>query len=152
MGHGYFAVVGFGITVDTEDIYITKSDIKSFSKDYSDDKACLSDENDSDDNLSLSEKEIKCIIINKLKYLKNLDKYRRFSFEYPPDVTKLFITLKSKSCGIDVRGSHGEFRSINIEKMKPDKSEFELFYQLNYELTGEKNAKIKFGMFAYEDE
>jgi hypothetical protein len=122
MGHGYNAIVGYGILINFEDF--------------------IYDVDDNEDpfyklELLESNTEFNDLLIN----------YNNYS----DDTSGLvFITIRNKSKNVDIRGDYGTFHKIDNSKMKPTKEEFGLLLKARTYLVGDKIIDINFGMFTYE--
>jgi hypothetical protein len=123
MGHGYNAIIGYGILINFEDF--------------------IYDDDDNEDpfyklELLESNQEFNDLLIN----------YNNYS----DDTSGLvFITIRNKSKNVDIRGDYGTFHKIDNSKIKPTKEEFELLLKARTYLVKDKIININFGMFTYEE-
>jgi hypothetical protein len=123
MGHGYFAVVGFGIIVHPDNFL----------------------------NKSKPPKEVLAEIEKKYCRMLNFDYRPFYERRFDNRGSKIFITVGRKVIHQDTRGNAGSFREINDNlKLTPD--EELLLQQVKIDLVGGEEVDIKLGIFCYEDE
>lgn len=171
MGHGYFAVVGYGILLKLSDIinyYKSINQIKLIDKDGGKLSQSMNElankfANESDiesdieshvesDNQSHVESD------NEYDWHEIIDdyeiKYKKiFEFHYDcqsrmPD--EIFITLKNKYLCSDARGCGGYGKLINVKELKPNEEEINMFCDIQNEIVGDIVSNIEFLMYSYE--
>lgn len=172
MGHGYFAVVGYGILLKLSDIinyYKSINQIKL--NDKSGDKLNQTNINqtninqttnkESNENYDLNyetESETEFELDDEYDWHEIIDNYETeykddFEFHYDcqsrmPD--EIFITLKKKFLCSDARGCGGYGKLIDVKKLKPNEEEINMFCDIQNEIVGDIVSNIEFLMYSYE--
>lgn len=123
MGHGYFAVLAYGVLINIDLILEHKQlDSLSFGEVY---------------NIFYEE-------LNKTYPTLN------FHFEQQYDADNVFITVGEKQIIDDARGACGRLQIVDLDELKLNKDELLTLESMQKELTGETNIQPTLSMYFYE--